>query len=51
MASQSVIAAFVSQKGGTDKSTLARALGAVVAVAGLKVKIAEAQRAQLGDHS
>ena len=33
--------AFVSQKGGTGKSTLARALGAVVAHAGLKVKIAD----------
>lgn len=32
---------FVSQKGGTGKSTLARALGAVVAGAGLKVKIAD----------
>ena len=32
---------FVSQKGGTGKSTLARALGAVVAAAGLKVKIAD----------
>jgi chromosome partitioning protein len=36
-----VIVAFVSQKGGTGKSTLARALGAVVAAAGLKVKIAD----------
>jgi chromosome partitioning protein len=37
----SVIVGFVSQKGGTGKSTLARALGAVVAAAGLKVKIAD----------
>ena len=37
----SVIIAFVSQKGGTGKSTLARALGAVVAAAGLKVRIAD----------
>ena len=36
-----VIVGFVSQKGGTGKSTLARALGAVVAGAGLKVKIAD----------
>src|SRR5262249_39381737 len=36
-----VIVGFVSQKGGTGKSTLARALGAVVAHAGLKVKIAD----------
>ena len=35
------IVAFVSQKGGTGKSTLARALGAVIAHAGLKVKIAD----------
>jgi chromosome partitioning protein len=41
MAPQSVIVAFVSQKGGTGKSTLARALGAVVAAAGLKVRIAD----------
>jgi chromosome partitioning protein len=32
---------FVSQKGGTGKSTLARALGAVVAHAGLKVLLAD----------
>ena len=38
---QPVIVGFVSQKGGTGKSTLARALGAVVAAAGLKVKIAD----------
>lgn len=38
---QSVIVGFVSQKGGTGKSTLARALGAVVAAAGLKVRIAD----------
>src|SRR5882672_237735 len=37
----SVIVGFVSQKGGTGKSTLARALGAVVAHAGMKVKIAD----------
>jgi chromosome partitioning protein len=36
-----VIVGFVSQKGGTGKSTLARALGAVVAGAGLRVKIAD----------
>jgi chromosome partitioning protein len=36
-----VIVAFVSQKGGTGKSTLARALAAVVAHAGLKVRIAD----------
>jgi chromosome partitioning protein len=41
MPAQPVIVAFVSQKGGTGKSTLARALGAVVAHAGLKVKIAD----------
>jgi len=41
MASRSVIVGFVSQKGGTGKSTLARALGAVVAAAGLRVKIAD----------
>ena len=41
MVAQSVIVGFVSQKGGTGKSTLARALGAVVATAGLKVKIAD----------
>lgn len=33
--------AFVSQKGGVGKSTLARALGAVAAHAGLKVRIAD----------
>ena len=38
---QPAIVGFVSQKGGTGKSTLARALGAVVAAAGLKVKIAD----------
>ena len=37
----SVIVAFISQKGGTGKSTLARALGAVVAYTGLKVRIAD----------
>lgn len=41
MAEHPVIVGFVSQKGGTGKSTLARALGAVVAVAGLKVRIAD----------
>ena len=41
MPAQSVIVGFVSQKGGTGKSTLARALGAVVAGAGLRVKIAD----------
>ena len=41
MPAQSVIVGFVSQKGGTGKSTLARALGAVVAAAGLRVKIAD----------
>jgi chromosome partitioning protein len=34
-----VIVAFVSQKGGTGKSTLARALAAIVAHAGLAVRI------------
>src|SRR3970040_1786447 len=46
MPAQPVIVAFVSQKGGTGKSTLARALGAVVAHAGLKVKIADLDPAQ-----
>jgi chromosome partitioning protein len=41
MVGQPVIVGFVSQKGGTGKSTLARALGAVVAAAGLKVRIAD----------
>ena len=41
MVGRFVIVGFVSQKGGTGKSTLARALGAVVAVAGLQVKIAD----------
>ena len=41
MAVGPVIVGFVSQKGGTGKSTLARALGAVVAAAGLKVRIAD----------
>jgi chromosome partitioning protein len=36
-----VVVALVSQKGGTGESTLARALGAVVAHAGLKVRIAD----------
>jgi chromosome partitioning protein len=37
---------FVSQKGGTGKSTLARALAAVVARGGYKVKIADLDPAQ-----
>jgi chromosome partitioning protein len=37
---------FVSQKSGTGKSTLVRALGAVVARAGYKVKIADLDPAQ-----
>jgi chromosome partitioning protein len=41
MAVGPVSVGFVSQKGGTGKSTLARALGAVVAAAGLKVRIAD----------
>src|SRR6185436_20351055 len=41
MPAKLAIVAFVSQKGGTGKSTLARALAAVVAHAGLKVKIAD----------
>jgi chromosome partitioning protein len=41
MVARSPIVAFVSQKGGTGKSTLARALGAVVAAAGLKARIAD----------
>ncbi len=41
MAGAGVIVGFVSQKGGVGKSTLARALGAVVAFAGLKTKIAD----------
>src|SRR3979409_2299789 len=36
-----VVVAFVSQKGGTGKSTLARALAAIVAHAGLAVRIAD----------
>jgi chromosome partitioning protein len=36
-----VVVAFVSQKGGTGKSTLARALAAIVAHAGLSVRIAD----------
>jgi chromosome partitioning protein len=36
-----VVVGLVSQKGGVGKSTLARALGAVVAHAGLKVRIAD----------
>jgi chromosome partitioning protein len=41
MPTKPAIVAFVSQKGGTGKSTLARALAAVVAHARLKVKIAD----------
>jgi AAA domain len=37
----STIIAFVSQKGGVGKSTLARALAREAAVAGLKTKIAD----------
>jgi chromosome partitioning protein len=37
----SVIVAFVSQKGGTGKSTLARALAAIVAHTGHKVRVAD----------
>lgn len=36
-----VVVAFVSQKGGTGKSTLARALAAVVAHGGLAVRVAD----------
>ena len=36
-----VVVAFVSQKGGTGKSTLARALAAIVAHGGLSVRIAD----------
>jgi chromosome partitioning protein len=36
-----VVVGLVSQKGGVGKSTLARALGAVVAHAGLKVRVAD----------
>ena len=36
-----VVVGLLSQKGGTGKSTLARALGAVVAHAGLKVRVAD----------
>ncbi|MGE3697928.1 MAG: AAA family ATPase [Hyphomicrobiaceae bacterium] len=35
------VVAFISQKGGTGKSTLARALAAIVAHAGLAVRIAD----------
>lgn len=41
MPASPVIVGFVSQKGGTGKSTLARALGAVVAAAELNVRIAD----------
>jgi chromosome partitioning protein len=40
------IVGFVSQKGGTGKSTLARALAAVVTHAGLKARIADLDQAQ-----
>jgi chromosome partitioning protein len=36
-----VVVAFISQKGGTGKSTLARALAAIVAHAGLAVSVAD----------
>jgi len=36
-----VVVAFISQKGGVGKSTLARALGAVAALTKIKVKIAD----------
>jgi chromosome partitioning protein len=42
-----VIVALVSQKGGTGKSTLARALGAVVAHTGHRVRIADLDDQQL----
>jgi len=35
------VIAFVSQKGGVGKSTLARALAREAAVSGLKVKVAD----------
>ena len=38
---RAIIVGFVSQKGGVGKSTLARALGAVVAAGGLAVRIAD----------
>lgn len=41
-----VVVAFVSQKGGVGKSTLARGLGALVAYAGQKVRIADLDPAQ-----
>ena len=41
MAQPAAIVGFISQKGGVGKSTLARALGAVVALAGLKTTIAD----------
>jgi chromosome partitioning protein len=46
MPSTPVIVGFVSQKGGTGKSTLARALAAIVAHAGLRVKVADLDSAQ-----
>ena len=46
MSAQPLIVAFVSQKGGTGKSTLARALAAVVAGSGLKVRVADLDPAQ-----
>ena len=36
-----VVVAFISQKGGVGKSTLARAFAAVVSLAGLAVRIAD----------
>jgi chromosome partitioning protein len=36
-----VVVAFISQKGGTGKSTLARALAAILAHAGLAVRVAD----------
>lgn len=44
--SEKVIVGFVSQKGGVGKSTLARALAAVVAYSGLRVRIADLDRYQ-----
>jgi chromosome partitioning protein len=46
MTERPLIVGFVSQKGGTGKSTLARALGALVAHAGLKVRVADLDPAQ-----
>lgn len=41
-----VVVAFVSQKGGVGKSTLARGLGAIIAHAGLRVRIADVDARQ-----